>query len=457
MPRIVKISKDSSDLDISTQDIVVYGAGADCLRLLRTVEHSHAFDLSAIACIIDRNPKKQGTEFEYGRKRFPVCPPDILRSLDPNNSIVIISSRKYADRMLETIQQTIPSSAMPVVADPFCFLRPRYETIEELLASDPIVQDGLLHSGWGKSRTVLLHLFRSAFEHAHGNRDVDFFSPIPGGMNSLLFGYEVEGEPFVFRAQRTNLSIGGEYFKGDPSLAIELRNIADKAGIGKELLVYQDNEYCRIERHANTLTCADIESKDFVSEVLGLLRRLHAIETPYPFRGSLLDAWCRTHISGLTRLFPHYLQQLLTLQSLFRPIFSEYQKLSFKACICHGEPHTSNIVHYKGRFVLIDWDTITVDDPLFDVCTLLFSMKIREWSPAETPYSEFQRSVYDSLDETLRLYYGRPCTELEYRRAELVTRGIEILKLMERLAVEHQLDIDRYDALVASCANLKLH
>ena len=79
---------------------------------------------------------------------------------------------------------------------------------------------------------------------------------------------------------------------------------------------------------------------------------------------------------------------------------------------------------------------------------------MHRWWPAEMPYGEFQRSFYDSLDETLRYYYERPCTELEHSRAELVAKGIEIHKLMEGLAIKGKLDADRYDAVVSSCSNV---
>lgn len=88
MPRIVSISNDSSDLDISSRSIVIYGAGADCLKLLRAVEHSRAFDLSNIAYIIDGNPKKQGTELEYAGKRFLICPPQTSSNLSIRTAIL---------------------------------------------------------------------------------------------------------------------------------------------------------------------------------------------------------------------------------------------------------------------------------------------------------------------------------------------------------------------------------
>ena len=453
MPNVVGISNDSSGPDIFSRSIVIYGAGADCLKLLRMVEHSQAFELSSISCIIDGNPAKQGTELEYDEMRFPICSPDILRSLDPSSHVIIISSRRYADRMVETIRQTIPSSPLPVIADCSRFLRPHYGTVEELLASDPIVREGMRHSGWSEHEDRLLQLFRSAFAHAHGDTDADFFFPIPGGMNGLLLGYEVDGEPFVFRAQRVAIIVGGEYFKGGPPLAQELARAAAQAGIGTELLVYHDGGHCRIEHYASPLTSADIDEEGFRSEVLALLGRLHALESPHPFRKSLLEAWCNAHMDALPRLLPHYQQQFLVLQSLFLPLFSAYQELPFKPCICHGEPQLTNIVRYKGRLVLIDWDSITVDDPLYDVCLNLFSMMMRCWWPAEMPYGELQRTLFGGLDETLRLYYGRPCTQLEHRRAALITKCIEILKLMEWSAIKGRFDTDRYDAVVASCAN----
>ena len=454
MPIIVSTSDDFTDLKLSSRRIIIYGAGAYCMRLLRTMESSHTFKLSSIACIIDGNPKKQGAELEYAGKRFPICSPDVLRSLDPSSHVVIISSRKYTDRMMETILQTIPSSPMPVIADCYRIFRSRYDTVEELLASNPISQDGLRHSEWCKDESTVLHLFHSTFEHVHGEIKADFFFPIPGGMNSLLIGYEVNGEPFVFRVQRINLKTGGEYFKGNPSLATELINTVAEAGIGKELLVYQDHQGCRIERYASPLTSADIEADGFMPDALAQLRKLHAIETPYPFKASILECWCNLHVKSLTKLFPWHAEKLLELHSIFRELFSKYQKLPFKPCICHGEPQLTNIVRYKGSLVLIDWDCITVDDPLFDVCTLLFSTMMRRWWPEEMPYGEIQKSFYDSLDETLRYYYERPCTELEHTRAELVAKGIEIHKLMESLALTGKLDADRYDTVVSSCSNV---
>ena len=176
MPIIVSTSDDFTDLKLSSRRIIIYGAGAYCMRLLRTMESSHTFKLSSIACIIDGNPKKQGAELEYAGKRFPICSPDILCSLDPSSHVVIISSRKYTDRMMETILQTIPSSPMPVIADCYRIFRSRYDTVEELLASNPISQDGLRHSEWCKDESTVLHLFHSTFEHVHGEIKADFFN-----------------------------------------------------------------------------------------------------------------------------------------------------------------------------------------------------------------------------------------------------------------------------------------
>ena len=454
MSRIVSISNDSFDVNLSSRSIVIYGAGADCVRLLRTVESSRAFDLSSIACILDGNPKKQGTQLEYAGKRFPIYSPGVLRSLDPHSHAVVIASRKYADCMLETVRQTIPSSPMPVITDVCQILRPRYDTLEELLGSSPIVQEGLDHSGWGMDEGEVQRLFRSAFEHAHGNKDADFFFPIPGGLNSLLIGYEVDGEPFAFRAQRANLRMGGEYFKGDPSLAGKLRDVVAEAGMGKELLVYQDGGYCRIERYASPLTSADIKAEGFASEALAQLRKLHAIETPYPFTASLVEVWRDVHANALPQLFPCYAEQLAKLDSLLRTLVSAYEKYPFKPCICHGDVRAGNIVRYREGLVLIDWDSITVDDPLYDVCMFNLSTRIYGWWPAEISYGEFQESLYDSLDEALWLYYGRPCTGLERHRAELLAKSIEILKLLDDLAERGFIDMGKYDAIVASCAHV---
>ena len=73
--------------------------------------------------------------------------------------------------------------------------------------------------------------------------------------------------------------------------------------------------------------------------------------------------------------------------------------------LCHGDLYYGNVLYINGEPSVIDWETMTMMDPLYDVCFFLCSI------PREPSV------LYRELKSYLSCYYDRACTKDESRRA----------------------------------------
>lgn len=433
------------ELDVSERRAVIYGAGTACKSLFGK------FSFPNIDCIVDSDPCKAGSEWVVDGKKIPVRTPDAINDLDPLNHYIVISSAKYAQEILSSIKSLTPDSSVPVFAD--CrsmYLITTYRNMQELI-KDPMVQVGLERSSWAEGLKDFVKAFNSLFKRAHGGTDASYYFPIVCGSNNMLIGYAVGEERYVFRClkRRGDGSVGYVYSRDTSTLYEKLNEAREEHGIGNELLVCKDESGNIIEHYANRISDRDLDDDGFISEALLMFRRFHDIDARIAMQACYLETWYLIYGRSLQRLFPKGSDELTRLNGIAHRILNSYERMQFDPCICHGDCHFNNIVRYKGKLQLIDWDSISVDDPLYDVCKFVYSICVRKWQYGSVSYAEAQQRAYECINPILQRYFNRPCTEKEYRRAELVMKGVEMISLAENCLLNGRFDSVMTDAIFA--------
>lgn len=99
-------------------------------------------------------------------------------------------------------------------------------------------------------------------------------------------------------------------------------------------------------------------------------------------------------------------------------IYEKVWKNEYPLVISHNDVNHTNIVCKDEIIYFIDWDTISMNDELFDVCKFLFLCKSGGFNVSNpTRYENGTQELYDSIEKYIEYYYGRKCTSAELKLA----------------------------------------
>ena len=105
--------------------------------------------------------------------------------------------------------------------------------------------------------------------------------------------------------------------------------------------------------------------------------------------------------------------------------------------ICHGDFHHGNIVKYNHKIQIIDWETMCMSDPMYDICRFLFYY-----------CREKKKPPFEELEYFLTLYYSkRPCKK-EYEHAYAMLTYCEYVEFLLQLVNDRKNNVDLYKDII---------
>lgn len=152
-------------------------------------------------------------------------------------------------------------------------------------------------------------------------------------------------------------------------------------GVNPELVYFDVNSGVKITRQiegATQLTPESVRQLNLMKEVVNLFKQLHQAQTP-------MD-----HQFNLFKLISHYENlvyeenrvqsgKLDPLKLVIWELKTVYEAFLIEQTPCHIDAACSNLLIDKNnRLYLIDWEYSGMFDPLWDIATLSFSLKLTE-------------------------------------------------------------------------------
>jgi len=156
-----------------------------------------------------------------------------------------------------------------------------------------------------------------------------------------------------------------------PDCSKEILRIKREYGLEQGLTLYEDEEGFCIQRRADDVP--DFRANETVRQVLRRLRTIHTMGGRVDRELSAPEKYHEMLSAARTGASQEQLDLLDTmterLGSALRLCGQEKERR-----LCHGDLYYGNVLYLNGKPSVIDWETMTMMDPLYDVCCLHTSL-----------------------------------------------------------------------------------
>jgi thiamine kinase-like enzyme len=156
-------------------------------------------------------------------------------------------------------------------------------------------------------------------------------------------------------------------------------------------------------------------NEDTIMKVIDEIKKLHMTKCPTDIE----IGHARTDVRS--DLWHFYFNDNELHNPKLNRIVNIYEKVwenKYPLVISHNDVHRGNIVRKDEMIYLIDWDCVSMNDELTDICGFLRSCKVEvfnESNPAK--YDNDAQELYNSIEKYIEYYYGRKCTTAELKLA----------------------------------------
>lgn len=373
-------------LDVTDRMPLIYGAGEGFMSL-------HWEILNRAHFVVDDNPARQDTLVTVCGRELEILSPERLAKFDPETVYIIIpaGNDKYIAEMKAHIACISGEDGIPVTVRNDN-VSVRYASLDEFFAYDLHFRKRLDRWIPAAGQWEYLEKCRRILAQTCDKPIVWVASTVDGTGCDFFVG-TARGE-YVMKLPK--------HYPEHPDRSKEILRIKREYGLEQSLTIYEDEEGFCVQRRADGVP--DFRADETVRQVLRKFRMLHTMggqidrELSAPEKYHEMLSVAR---AGASR------EQRDLLDTVTERLGSalELCGLETERRLCHGDLYYGNVLYLEGEPIVIDWETMTMTDPLYDVCYFLCSI------PREPGV------LYRELKSYLSCYWDRACTEDEFRRA----------------------------------------
>lgn len=379
-------------IDVSEMRVVIWGAGRNSRYICALLQ------LDDIMLVVDNNPELFGKTIVLYGKEYVITSASALKNIIAEECYILITSTLYKDEIIQQIYHEYGNKYLVCESENNMFLV--YDNLETMMYTDPIICQKV-HGG---NISLLLPEYINKLKklinrYICKNISKCIYIPIRQGfrisfiVKNIEFNlkYIVHFPTKMFREQYTPSD--EKYIKeAYLSKVIALQN----SGI----VVYEDEEGFEIEHYADEKICWN---KDSVRRVLNQIHSFH--ESGIELRVSR-NPWERlknkeVFLKNIGSYYPYELSEQINYS-----IEDEIENYNVK--VCHGDFHYNNVVMFKNKYVIIDWEWIGMSDPIFDVCHFINS------------FTDDNGECIYKIEEGLYMYLMREPSRSELKHARAV-------------------------------------
>lgn len=436
----IRIKNDADWEDVTDRYAVIYGAGQGCIDMMSE------FQLPDVKYVIDSDRKKWGKQIILLDRVYFVQSPEVLSELPQEDYYLVISSERYANEIKKNINNYLGGKKIIICMNREC-LAFLYDSLEDLLFYDPKIKKSLISTNWSRNTDRLIQLFSSTVKELF-QKKIDFFMAIWNGISKLSFCFCVEKQLYVFSipalyCESSFVSLPYNHKLKERKLRYQFRK---KYDIGNELTVYEDDSGVLIQVYTDPFV--DFENEKCIQCVLEKSYKLHQLDDELNVQYDFLNGIYQAARIDLLKTAPWEHSKVDELDIRRERIFSELSRIKIKQKICHGDLDDTNVVLWKDSVFLIDWEYMSMTDPMYDVCRFLYSTGVRDCYKKNLSFVKASEKIYAELRHHLSLYFGGKCSDEEYYHAYLTMQAIECATILRSGVYTGHIEEERYEDLL---------
>lgn len=444
----IYIHRNKQWIDVTNKKAIIYGVGQNCFDMLNLLE------LPNIYKVVDGNKKIQGTDVLIQNKLYPIEAPEILRTIDWEKYYIIISSTLYQIEILENIKNLVARDIVVGVWN--TDIRYCYDNIEDMIFLDPILKNKIVRLSLSFDVYHIINNFYKICESCFQKTKIDKFIPIQKGVGKLVFLFGNEKNLWVYSIKGKMSSLNKLIMqKNEDNLFKKKFYFIENHNLDKEITIYRDKDGILVQKYA--LNQINFKNLEIRKQVMLECRRIHEmnpigleenhrIEDTYEFY--------RLKISNNVNIEEKNQAILQTIYELMEENIN-ILKLSNIKKVIHGDLLIDNIVMFQNKVIFIDWEFLSLGNPMIDVVQFLFYIHYTEYLKNEISFFEMCRKCFFELSFLLRDYCRTEEEVLNYQEIAKVILKIYILRyVLQMYLVNHQNGIQKMTEFIDFYDNL---
>ena len=242
-----------------------------------------------------------------------------------------------------------------------------------MLFYDPRIKKSLVAKCWSYNLDKLIRVFSDVSDKVFPGEKIDQFISLGNGCSRIAFCFCVKEDFYIFSMPALYCYCDEEAKIHDPGERALRYQFRKKYGIGNELTLYENSRGVLVQHFADL--GPDCSSEAYERSVLKKCYELHHSPPFLTVKHDVLKQVYQSMSKQLRQLLPSEKSRIEKLDSKVRDIFDKMNEFNQDAKICHGDLHVENTVLWKDKLFFIDWECMTLGNPLYDVCKFLYSCK----------------------------------------------------------------------------------
>ncbi len=371
---------DDGLIDVTSFPVVLWSYGEHAKRIVNDRQ------LDNIICVVDKDVEKQGDICLRGKRCCVISPEELRKAILPKDCLVLIGSDLYKEAIYSDISDLFKDRF--VICKDEKNLIQIHKDIRECILFDPILN----RKTYEGNCSTLLPECVSVAEKMVSNLDVSsckYYSAIDAGHKLSVCIRNNEFEPcYVFQ-----FSFWEQWdWRISPmqnDVLVAVNSACKQLEINRELICFSeidaDSKWCAEMMHAGV---SDLEfNEENMVSILSKIKRIHYSGLSMPV---YIDPWTRIDFlrHKLRNTKKREIDETEKIDGLIKKECRNYESV-----LIHGDFHHGNILKYRNEPFIIDWESMCMSDPMYDICRFVFYLRLYD-----------KKTISD--EEVLSIYFG---------------------------------------------------
>lgn len=359
------VRQSSQWVDVSDKEIIIWGSGKGCFDMMNDLQMC----VGGVYAVVDSN--EPGTDILLMNKRYTVESPEILHKIAPDKCLIVISTLRYKEEIIRQIHEQFGTEYMICGGDEVSWC---YERAEDMLLLDPIANQKMNNLHLTRNRYEIIKSVNETIKLCFRDIKIDKFISVRTGVSKLVFFFGNADRMWCYSIRgQWNTKFGVSMLFYNNTSALKRARFIKEHEIGNKITVYSSDDMGVLIQECGTEISAF--GSEYIRAVCEECRRLHEMKDveenleENPFFERFYRSF-RKRIYAADKISASLLQRLDEVASEEIAVLRK----SGERRVIHGDLTCANIVLYNGEINFIDWEKLTVGNPMIDLGNFIYSV-----------------------------------------------------------------------------------
>ena len=399
------LKQEDYEIDVSERKVILFGSGKGCYYLKPQL-------FSDIEYVVDSNEDKQGRSICFYDREYVISSPDLLSTLNPDEYYIVITA--LSDEGILSIRKCILNceTDKPFLTAQYVFdygksnLSFWYDSMESMLLCDSNMHRRIELYYQPAFQIDYINRFHKALTVVFGDDRVEGVCPVRLGYG-LVFVFLMRGGRYLFKVPKVKSRICLIEDEKPDNIYIDRKVISHSLsdyGSEEKIVIYEDDSGCQIQR-AGISGDEVIWTDPMIKMVLEKIHSLHNTGKKIPIQSEIIGYVERPRLALSKMGYTPWTDRLKCIEDQASYFYELYKHMTFDSVLSHADLGTYNIVICDDAITFIDWEAISMQDPLYDICKFINTTGIGA------------TDLKNRFREYLTIGLGSSVTDTDYTRA----------------------------------------